>query len=184
MNLLLSSFWLDPDHVTIGSSNLADPALLTPGSTSATTCGPTAAILTTTNMVSTVHQSMVQLRRFFHKTRSISLDHGQAPTQNGAQPASSPVTPTSPPVAECPEYTLDQVADHCSPDDCWLVIYDKVYNVTNFLNLHPGGEYILLEFAGRDATIAFRGTRHGKDSYEMLEQYQIGILVESERLYS
>jgi len=89
----------------------------------------------------------------------------------------TPVTPA------LPEYSLSEVSAHCTSDDCWLVIYDRVYDVTNFLNEHPGGEYIILEFAGRDATIAFRGTRHGKDSYQMLEKYLIGDLIASERLY-
>jgi len=90
---------------------------------------------------------------------------------------------TTPVTPKLPEYSLSEVSDHCSPDDCWLVIYDRVYDVTNFLNDHPGGEYIILEFAGRDATIAFRGSRHGKDSYQMLDKYLIGDLIASERLY-
>lgn len=82
-----------------------------------------------------------------------------------------------------PEYNLSEVSNHCSPDDCWLVIFDRVYNVTSFLQEHPGGEYIMMEFAGRDATIPFRSTRHGKDSYQMLSNYLIGILPENERIY-
>lgn len=81
------------------------------------------------------------------------------------------------------EYTLSQVAEHISPSDCWIVIYDKVYDVTNFLSQHLGGEFIILEYAGRDATLAFRSTRHGDDSYALLEKYLIGILVEKERMY-
>lgn len=82
------------------------------------------------------------------------------------------------------EYSLSEVSEHSSPTDCWLVIYDKVYDVTPFLIEHPGGEYIMLEFAGRDATIPFRSSRHGKDSFDILKNYLIGILPESERLYS
>ena len=82
-----------------------------------------------------------------------------------------------------PEYNLSEVSNHCSPDDCWLVIFDRVYNVTSFLQEHPGGEYIMMEFAGRDATIPFRSTRHGRDSYQMLSNYLIGILPENERIY-
>lgn len=83
-----------------------------------------------------------------------------------------------------PEFSLADVSEHYTSHDCWIVIYDKVYDVTEFLNEHPGGEYIILEFAGRDATIAFRGSRHGKDSYEMLAKYCVGVLIESERLYT
>lgn len=34
-----------------------------------------------------------------------------------------------------PEITLDEVAFHDSIDDCWIVIYDRVYNVTDFMRL-------------------------------------------------
>ena len=92
----------------------------------------------------------------------------------------SPDQDTSP----LPEYSLDQVAQHCSLDDCWIVIFDKIYDVTDFLSEHPGGEYIILESAGRDATIPFRGSRHGKDSYLLLTKYLIGILPDHERMYT
>lgn len=32
-------------------------------------------------------------------------------------------------------YTLKQVSDHDSWDDCWIVIYDRVYDITKFLEL-------------------------------------------------
>ncbi len=35
-----------------------------------------------------------------------------------------------------------------------------------------------MENAGRDATLAFRGSRHSKDAFDMLEKFCIGILVE------
>lgn len=31
-------------------------------------------------------------------------------------------------------YSLSEVADHDSYNDCWIVLYDRVYDVTNFLN--------------------------------------------------
>jgi cytochrome b involved in lipid metabolism len=82
------------------------------------------------------------------------------------------------------QYSLQEVSEHCLPNDCWIVLFDKIYDVTDFLSEHPGGEFIILESAGRDATLAFRGTRHGKDSYDSLSKYLVGILPESERLYS
>lgn len=101
-------------------------------------------------------------------------------------PWSQKPLPAGPSVASksaLPEYSLNEVAEHSTPLDCWIVIYDKIYDVTTFLQEHPGGEFIILEFAGRDATLAFRGTRHGADSYELLNKYLIGILPKSERIY-
>lgn len=47
-----------------------------------------------------------------------------------------------------------------SENSCWIVIKDNVYNVTNFLQKHPGGETILLKYAGKDATKAFTNVGH------------------------
>lgn len=39
---------------------------------------------------------------------------------------------------------------------------------------HPGGEEVLLEQAGRDATESFEDVGHSTDAREMLKQYYIG----------
>ncbi|RWS22423.1 cytochrome b5-like protein [Leptotrombidium deliense] len=82
------------------------------------------------------------------------------------------------------QYTLKEVSEHCWRNDCWIILFDRVYDVTKFISDHPGGEYIIEENAGRDATLQFRGSRHGKEAFDMLEQLCIGILVEDERLYT
>ena len=82
------------------------------------------------------------------------------------------------------KYTLNQVQAHSSLDDCWMVIFDKVYDITNFVYEHPGGDFILLEYAGRDATHPFLSSRHGSLAYKMLDKYWIGILVDEELYYS
>ncbi|KJE96285.1 hypothetical protein CAOG_06628 [Capsaspora owczarzaki ATCC 30864] len=58
----------------------------------------------------------------------------------------------------------------------WFAIHGKVYDVTKFLNEHPGGEEVLLENAGSDSTTAFEDVGHSTDAKKMLEQYYIGDL--------
>lgn len=41
-----------------------------------------------------------------------------------------------------------EIAQHKSAASCWIVIHDKVYDVTSFLDQHPGGRSILLKQAG------------------------------------
>ncbi|KXJ12793.1 cytochrome b5 [Exaiptasia diaphana] len=82
-----------------------------------------------------------------------------------------------------PQYTLEEVSDHCHPDSCWIVYVDKVYDITKFIDEHPGGFEILLEHAGTDATSVFKGTGHTKEARDMLSLYFIGNLVEEERIY-
>ncbi|XP_024886531.1 nitrate reductase [NADH]-like isoform X1 [Temnothorax curvispinosus] len=79
---------------------------------------------------------------------------------------------------------LAEVAWHDTPGDCWLVIYDYVYDCTEFLKSHPGGQDVLLEYAGRDATLAFIGTGHSAVARTTLERYKIGELPLNERIYS
>ncbi|KAL7739763.1 hypothetical protein ACLKA6_015003 [Drosophila palustris] len=75
-----------------------------------------------------------------------------------------------------PEITLEEVAQHDSYDDCWIVIYDRVYDVTQFLREHPGGDDIIMDHAGRDATIAFHGTGHSRHAVEQMNHFLIGVL--------
>lgn len=81
------------------------------------------------------------------------------------------------------QITLDEVSYHDSMQDCWVVLYDRVYDITKFLEMHPGGHDVLLEHAGRDATIAFTGTGHSKAAFASLKMYEIGELPLSERIY-
>ncbi|KAG5654775.1 hypothetical protein H0H81_003783 [Sphagnurus paluster] len=52
-------------------------------------------------------------------------------------------------------WTLEQVGKHNSKQSCWVIIENQVYDVTEFLNEHPGGSSIILKYAGRDATRAY-----------------------------
>jgi cytochrome b involved in lipid metabolism len=78
-------------------------------------------------------------------------------------------------------YTLNDVSSHNKKSDCWMVINGKVYNVTDFINLHPGGS-IIVEGCGKDATLLFNtkgGTDGGHTSRADTEMknYYIGDLV-------
>ncbi|KAL4898391.1 FMN-dependent dehydrogenase-domain-containing protein [Aspergillus ambiguus] len=50
------------------------------------------------------------------------------------------------------QFDAAEVAQHTSPQSCWVILYGKVYDVTNFLSEHPGGAKIILKLAGKDAT--------------------------------
>ncbi|CAG0889359.1 unnamed protein product [Cyprideis torosa] len=80
------------------------------------------------------------------------------------------------------QYTLEEVAEHSEPWDCWCIIFDKVYNVTELISSHPGGSEILMEYAGRDATLAFRSVGHTKSAVSSLASYIVGELVEEDRM--
>eukprot|EP00419_Tripos_fusus_P011399 CAMPEP_0172655066 /NCGR_PEP_ID=MMETSP1074-20121228/376_1 /TAXON_ID=2916 /ORGANISM="Ceratium fusus, Strain PA161109" /LENGTH=69 /DNA_ID=CAMNT_0013469603 /DNA_START=73 /DNA_END=279 /DNA_ORIENTATION=- len=51
--------------------------------------------------------------------------------------------------------TAEEVAKHASESDCWVIVGDDVYEVTNFLTDHPGGKKAIMLFAGKDSTEEF-----------------------------
>ncbi|XP_073911856.1 cytochrome b5 type B isoform X1 [Castor canadensis] len=71
-------------------------------------------------------------------------------------------------------YRLEEVAKRNTAKEIWLVIHGRVYDITRFLNEHPGGEEVLIEQAGADASESFEDVGHSSDAREMLKQYYIG----------
>ncbi|RDW57091.1 FMN-dependent alpha-hydroxy acid dehydrogenase [Aspergillus mulundensis] len=51
--------------------------------------------------------------------------------------------------------STQEISSHKTPDDCWIVVDNQVWDVTGFLDTHPGGPTIILKYAGRDATRAY-----------------------------
>jgi len=77
--------------------------------------------------------------------------------------------------------TLEELRQHRDAKSLWLAIHDTVYDVTKFMEEHPGGEEVLLEQAGGYATDAFEDVGHSTDAREMMEKYAIGKLVNEDR---
>mmetsp|Transcript_1516 Transcript_1516/g.4777 ORF Transcript_1516/g.4777 Transcript_1516/m.4777 type:complete len:129 (+) Transcript_1516:192-578(+) len=70
--------------------------------------------------------------------------------------------------------TLAEVEQHVTYDDLWLVIDGKVYDVTEFMDDHPGGGEIMLNAAGKDGTDDFEDVGHSPAAREQLKKYEIG----------
>ncbi|KAL6633874.1 hypothetical protein ACP70R_026545 [Stipagrostis hirtigluma subsp. patula] len=71
-------------------------------------------------------------------------------------------------------YSFEEVRKHSDRKDCWLIISGKVYDVTPFMEEHPGGDEVLLASTGKDATADFVDIGHSDDAKEMMPQYCIG----------
>ncbi|KPM45170.1 hypothetical protein AK830_g1389 [Neonectria ditissima] len=72
-------------------------------------------------------------------------------------------------MASATELTYQEVSGHSSKKDLYVVIHDKVYNCTNFIDEHPGGEEVMLDLAGTDATEAFEDVGHSDEAREILD---------------
>ncbi|KAK4862032.1 hypothetical protein LT330_003170 [Penicillium expansum] len=51
--------------------------------------------------------------------------------------------------------SAQEISQHCTRDDCWVVINDHVWDLTTFAPEHPGGFSSIYRFAGHDATEAY-----------------------------
>ncbi|CAL9164028.1 cytochrome b5 [Musa acuminata AAA Group] len=77
-------------------------------------------------------------------------------------------------MADSKIYHFDEVAKHKGAKDCWLIISGKVYDVTQFMDEHPGGDDVLLTASGKDATNDFEDIGHSNAAREMMDKYYIG----------
>ena len=77
------------------------------------------------------------------------------------------------------EYSLDEVAQHSSPGDCWIAVDGTVYDLSKFAKFHPGGESLLYGdgVAGNDATDTFHAL-HRSEVLKKYSRFAIGTLVE------
>uniref|UniRef100_A0A2K6L971 Cytochrome b5 n=2 Tax=Rhinopithecus TaxID=542827 RepID=A0A2K6L971_RHIBE len=78
-------------------------------------------------------------------------------------------------------YTLEEIQKHNNSKSTWLILHHKVYDVTKFLEEHPGGEEVLREQAGGDATENFEDVGHSTDARELSKTYIIGELHPDDR---
>ncbi|KAJ6797434.1 cytochrome B5-like protein isoform X2 [Iris pallida] len=72
-------------------------------------------------------------------------------------------------------YSKEEVSLHNKKNDCWIIVKDKVYDVTPYVEEHPGGDAILNN-AGRDSTEGFYGPQHATRVFDMVDEFYIGDL--------
>jgi glycosylphosphatidylinositol deacylase len=83
-----------------------------------------------------------------------------------------------------PKYTLGEVAKHVSLKDGWIVIYERVFDITTFAITHPGfhnaGQVstalAITRNLGKDCTEEFVSI-HSGTAWAQLHDFQIGVLL-------
>eukprot|EP01132_Coremiostelium_polycephalum_P010764 gene10764-13181_t len=73
-------------------------------------------------------------------------------------------------------YAFSEVQKHNSLGDLWIVYKDDVFDVTKFVEDHPGGEEVLKGNAGKDATQEFDDVGHSDTAIAKMKQFRIGRL--------
>lgn len=102
-------------------------------------------------------------------------------------PAAKPA-PTPPPSLTCGNggpCTASQVSTHNSVTNCWVIYGSKVYNISSYVTLHPGGQSVFnSQTCGGDITNYLNGTlssggqqkKHSQNAYSILNSYYIADL--------
>ncbi|KAJ9646938.1 hypothetical protein H2204_000630 [Knufia peltigerae] len=78
---------------------------------------------------------------------------------------------------------LSEVEKHSSNRSCWVIIQGNVYDLTTFLDVHPGGAAIILKYAGKDATAVYEPL-HPSDAItkHLTPESKLGPLVQTPAL--
>ena len=82
---------------------------------------------------------------------------------------------------DLPTFTVQEVAERNSKagKDCWLIYKGNVYNVTDYLDEHPGGADLVTDWAGKDCTKAFHDAGHSAEALKDFKKYKIGTVAKS-----
>ena len=72
-------------------------------------------------------------------------------------------------------YTLEEIAEHNKQDDCWTVLNGRVYDVTEYAKVHPGGKKIFLG-KGKDCTELYNKYHPWVNGAYLIGKYQVGVL--------
>ncbi|KAI0746982.1 oxidoreductase [Daedaleopsis nitida] len=84
-------------------------------------------------------------------------------------------------------FSVEDVANHASPASCWVTRNGRVYDVTTFLADHPGGDDLILNYAGKDIGAVMKDAsehEHSDSAYDMLEEFVIGRVCVGENTVS
>ncbi len=74
------------------------------------------------------------------------------------------------------DITRTRVAQHDTAGDCWLIVEGKVYDMTRFESVHPGGSQAIVDECGKDASAVFARVRaHARPGVDQeLSSFYIG----------
>ena len=72
--------------------------------------------------------------------------------------------------------TQEELSRHASRYDCWMAIDGKVYDITQYVPYHPGGEDVLLKGAGKDCSVLFKKFHAWVNVESLLSRQLVGLL--------
>lgn len=80
------------------------------------------------------------------------------------------------------QFTRKEIAERNTKKDAVFIIDNVVYDVTQFIDEHPGGHEVLVNVAGKDATEDFEDIGHSLDAKELMKKFIIGEVVAEDHI--
>lgn len=78
-------------------------------------------------------------------------------------------------------FTWKEVAEHNTASSCWVCVHGKVYDITNWIDRHPGGSEVIKLTAGRDISVLFESYHpFTRKAHDVLPKYEIGVISDFE----
>ena len=100
-----------------------------------------------------------------------------APANAASSGGGSAPAPAQKPASTNLPLTLDEVKKHNSAGDCWSIIDGNVYDLTNWVESHPGGKERITAICGKDGTSSFLGKHSNSNSAKsQLTRFELGKL--------
>lgn len=76
-------------------------------------------------------------------------------------------------------YTRSEIARHSTRDDCWVIMHDIVYDVTDFIRDHPGGAKVIAHFGGKDISEEFDSIHRPTTLKMIAKKWMIGRVAQN-----
>jgi cytochrome b involved in lipid metabolism len=80
--------------------------------------------------------------------------------------------------AELKKFDMDELSKHATPKDCWVVIKNKVYDLTAYFPKHPAPDAVLAKYCGKNADEGWdtkdKKSPHSRAAARLLKRYEIG----------
>ncbi|XP_047530896.1 cytochrome b5-like [Vanessa atalanta] len=83
---------------------------------------------------------------------------------------------------ELKRFSRKEVAERSTKQQVMFIIHNQVYDVTKFLDDHPGGHEVLLDVIGKDASTDFIDIGHSSDANDIMKKYHIGEVIDEDKM--
>lgn len=109
----------------------------------------------------------------YYKGEEDNRDAGERDDDGAVAPVPAPTAPAKP----SGTYSMAEVSAHATSASCWSAISGNVYDLTTWIERHPGGSGAILGLCGTDGTAKYSGKHGGAERpASMLVLLKIGTL--------